>query len=77
MKIKTVGLNIIMIKSELAKKQKKQKGFTTEKNLKVGILIKSMKESGKRIITQLKLGNKIFSQYYYSIKLFHSPFIRI
>jgi hypothetical protein len=76
-KTKTVVLNIDMINSGLRKKQKKQKGFTTEKNQQVGILIKSMKESAKRKITQLKLGNEIFSQYYCSIKLFHSPFIRI
>jgi hypothetical protein len=66
-----------MINSELRKKQKKQKGLATEKNQKVGTLIKSMKESAKRIISQLKLGNEIFSQYYCSIKIFHSPFIRI
>ncbi|HSN47421.1 MAG TPA: hypothetical protein VLR29_01540 [Flavobacterium sp.] len=60
--MKTVGLNIIMINSELRKKQKKQKGFTIEKYQKVGIAIKSMKESGKRIITQLKFGIEIFSQ---------------
>ena len=75
--MKTVGLNIDMINSELRKKQKKQKGFTIEKYQKVGTVIKSMKESGKRIITQLKLGNEIFSQYYCSIKIFHPPFIRI
>jgi hypothetical protein len=77
MKIKTVGLSIVMINSELRKEQKKQKGFTTKKNQKIGILTKSMKESAKRIITQLKLGNEIFSQYYCSIKIFYSPFIRI
>jgi hypothetical protein len=77
MKIKTVGLKIEMINSELRKKQKQQKGFTAVKNHKVGIAIKSMKESEKRIISQLKLGNEIFSQYYCSIKIFHSPFIRI